>query len=311
MNAPVLVIGGGPAGATAALVLAREGRPVGLVDPLGVGGQLVNVEHLPDFPGFPGGVAGWDLAASLGEQVLDAGVELVLGRAAWIRLEPGGRWRVAVDGTEREAAAVLVAAGCRPHPLPGSTGLEGRGLSYCAACDGGLFAGKDVLVVGGGDLAMAEACSLAPLAARVTILFAGSEPTAGAAWRAAAASHPNVALLPRALVMAVREEAGSVTGLTVVDEASGQTRQVDGAGVFGALHGVPNSELVATFTELDPDGGVRTGPGYAVAGSPGLFAAGDVRARSARRAAVAAGEGAAAALALSAHLGGHAGEVWG
>ena len=148
MKFDVIVVGGGPCGATAALFLARDGHRVGLIDPLGIGGQLINVEHIVDYPGFPTGVAGWDLAAAIGEQALAGGVELVMGTASAIRPVVGDGWRVQVDIAGHPARAVLLATGTRPTPLPGAEQLEGRGVSYCASCDGGLFAGRPVAVIG-------------------------------------------------------------------------------------------------------------------------------------------------------------------
>ncbi|MFN0091533.1 MAG: NAD(P)/FAD-dependent oxidoreductase [Acidimicrobiales bacterium] len=300
----LVVVGGGPAGAAAALFCARRGRRVAVIDPLGVGGALVNVERLPDYPGFADGVAGWDLAASLGEALLLAGVELVLGRARALRVvEAGGLgFELDVDGHALSAPAVLLAGGRRPRPLPGAgaADLEGRGVSYCAACDAGLFAGRAVVVVGGGDTAMAEAVTLAASAAEVTVVFPEPAPPAAAAWTAAVAALGNVTLRAG---LEVRDVSGAAQGVRVeaVDLARGGTVSLLAAGVFGALGGVPNSELVAGLAPLDEAGCVRTDGAFR-AGPPGLYAAGDVRSGSAGQAITAAGEGAAAGLAVHEHL---------
>lgn len=302
MTVDLVVIGGGPAGASAAFWAARLGWRVALVDPLGVGGQLLNVDQLPDYPGFPAGVAGWDLAAALGEQVLEAGVELALGRAERLHRVDGG-WRVEVDGQARTAVAVLVATGSRPRPLPGAAPeLEGRGVSYCAACDAGLVAGRRAVVVGGGDVALAEAQTLAAVAGEVVVVFPEVGPTAAAARVDAVADLPRVRLLPGWVLRAVGVEGGRVTGVELGRPGTDERRFVEADAVFGAVDGPANGELLAGLGALDGEGAVRTDTALAVAGAPGVFAAGDVRSGSVRRAATAAGEGVAAALAVDAQL---------
>jgi thioredoxin reductase (NADPH) len=296
----VAVVGGGPAGATAAFHLARQGFAVRLIDPLGIGGALINVERLPDYPGFPDGVAGWDLAAALGEQALSAGVAVTMGRAG-AAIGQGDGWAVPVAdaGVAVVARAVIIATGCRPRPLPGDDGtLEGNGVSYCAACDGGLFAGQAVVVVGDDAVAMAEAISLAPLASTVTVAFSAEEPQAGRAWLEAASAFPNVRLLAGQTVTTIHvDEQGRVIGVAA-SSTSGE-RRIDVAGVFGALDPLPNSELIVGLAVLDVDGRIPVDRAYAVPGAaPGLFAAGDVRAGAPLRAVAAAGDGAGAAAAI-------------
>lgn len=300
----VVVLGGGPAGASAAARLAADGFGVVLVDPLGIGGALINVDHLPDHPDHPGGIAGWDLAAALGEDALAAGASLTMGRAGaptWA----DGTWTVPVDGggAPVQARAVLVATGCRPRPLPGDAGgeLEGRGVSYCAVCDGGLFTGQHVVVVGDGPVAFAEARTLAELAASVTVVVAGPEPAADAAWVEAARAAGPVEVVTGQLVTGVTVGDSDSRRVTGVETATGAV--LAAAGVFGALDPVPNSEPVAALTVLDADGSVPADGSFAVPGAPaGLFVAGDVRSGAPRRAAAAADDGTRAAAAIASFL---------
>lgn len=299
----VVVLGGGPAGATAAARLAADGFSVTLVDPLGIGGALINVDHLPDHPDHPGGIAGWDLAAALGEDALGAGVGVTMGRAGpptWA----DGIWTVPVDGGGEplRARAVLVATGCRPRPLPGDAAgaLEGRGVSYCAVCDGGLFAGQPVVVVGDGPVAFAEARTLAEMASSVTVVVAGPAPAADRSWVEAAHSAGPVEVLTGQAVTAVTVS-GDGARVTGVETAAGTS--LAAAGVFGALDPVPNSEPVADLAALDPDGRIPADGSYAVPGAPpGLFTAGDVRAGAAQRAVSAAADGTRAATAIASFL---------
>jgi thioredoxin reductase (NADPH) len=301
----VSVLGGGPAGATAALHLAREGFSVCLVDPLGIGGALINVDRLPDYPGFPDGVAGWDLAAALGEHALAAGVSVMMGHADAPICE-GGAWNVPVTeaGAALRSRAVLVATGCRPRPLPGDDGgLEGRGVSYCAVCDGPVFAGHPVVVVGDGLIAFAEATSLAPVAEIVTVVFGADQPSAGRAWVETATSHDNVRLLAGHTVTGLQiGEQGRVTGVDV-SSAGGERRSIGAAAVFGALDPVPNSEPFIAVAGVGTDGRIPVDHAHAVPGAaPGIFAAGDIRVGATQRAVAAAGDGAGAALEIAAFL---------
>jgi len=309
MSHDVVIIGGGPAGAAGALACARRGWRVALVDPLGIGGQLMNVERLDDVPGHSGGVAGWDLVAALGEQVLDAGVELVMGRAGALGAKTGA-WQVEVDGRLLDARAVLVATGVRPRRVPTAGGeeLEGRGVSYCAACDAGLAAGRPVVVVGGGDTAMAEARTLAAVAEGVTVVFPEAEPPAAAAWTREVRALPNVTFRPGGRVLQVSLAADGQVELDVemvleVEQpgTAGAERLATGA-VFVATGGLPASEAVAAVLELDDDGFVVADAALACPGAPGVFVAGDVRAGAPRQAVTALGEGTAAALAIDAYL---------
>ena len=271
----VIVVGAGPAGGTAAILLAEVGRSVAIVDPLGIGGALINLEWVPDHPDHPGGIAGWDLAAELGERVLDAGVELILGTVDAVRADG-----VEIDGGPRHSRAVLLATGRRPNVLPGAEGLEGRGVSYCAACDGGMFAGQEVIVVGGGHEALAEAKTLAALASKVTVLCPEPSLAADAYWQAALAAEPNVEIIPGATVRQVT----AATVVTGVDfERGGALAHLAAAGVFGGLPGIPAAELLIA--------------------RDGLFSAGDIRPDAPRRIAAAIADARAVAADIDAWLG--------
>jgi thioredoxin reductase (NADPH) len=157
----IAVVGGGPAGLTAALFAARHGRSTILLDPLCMGGAILNTERIEDFPGFPEGVPGFDFGPRLQEQAANAGATVEPAETTRIERR-GDEWCVATDAREITAGAVIVATGSRPRTLgvPREDELEGKGLSHCASCDGPLYRGQKVAMVGGGDSALLETLEL-------------------------------------------------------------------------------------------------------------------------------------------------------
>lgn len=323
MSVDVLVVGGGPAGALAAVALVGQGYGVALVDPLGVGGRLLNVEHLHDRAGNPVGTLGWDRATELAEQVLLAGVELIFGQADAVIFDSvGTAWTVTVDGVEHRAPAVLIATGCRPEPVPGDEhgALHGHGVSYCAVCDAGLFRGQRVAVIGGGAIAMAEAASLAPVAKEVIVLLPTDRATAAPPLVMAVTAAANVTLRPATRVLSVRptisaQGADGATATTMVidhtDTDDQAVTSLEVAGVFGADRELPNSAILARTVRLDAEGFVITDEGLACnsdsprAPVPGLFAAGDVRSGGHGDLQAAEQDGLRAAVAVDAYLRSH------
>ena len=332
-----MVVGGGPAGATAACFLADRRWRVGLVDPLGVGGRLINVDALTDEIGLPTGTAGWDLAASLGEQVMAAGVEIIFGRLEGLHRHPDGAaeeavgvtgvdgatgaaaesspaglnalWRLQIEAATYHANTVLIATGSRPVPLPGDEqgALLGRGVSYCAVCDGGLFAGRRVAVIGGGDIALAEAMTLAAQAREVVLLFPQTVAPGAASRLEALQARPNVSFLSGATLLEVARLAdaappGSSFQLRYLDRRDGNHKHLAVDGVFGAHQEQPNGEALSGLVGVDSHGFVITDDGFACPGWPGLFAAGEVRRGAAPYVTAARGEGLAAAAAMHALL---------
>src|SRR4051812_42009324 len=173
----VVVIGGGVAGLTAGLFSARLGRSTLVLVPLMPGGQLATINHIEDFPGFPEGVAGYDLGPMIQEQAAAAGAEFRSGEAK--RLSSAGDiWKIEAD-EDIEARTVIIASGSSPRALgvPGEERLTGKGVSHCASCDGPLLKGKSVIVAGAGDAGLQEALVLAGFAGKVTIVERASAPT--------------------------------------------------------------------------------------------------------------------------------------
>jgi thioredoxin reductase (NADPH) len=297
----IAVLGGGLAGLTGALFAARQGRSTILLDPLGAGGAVMNTERVEDFPGFPQGVAGFELVPRLQEQVMDAGGTFEPGEVS--RLEQqGDDWVVVTDTREIVAGAVVVATGTRPRKLglPGEDELEGKGLSRCASCDGPLYRGQVVAMVGGGDSALLEALELT--GHEVQVVLVHPEPTleGQATYARRVDESAQVEVRDRTVLDEILGD-GKVEGLRLRDLATGESSVLPVAAVFVHVGRVPNTEFLGGLLALDELGRVPTDAWMRTA-LPGLFAAGDVRVDAAGQAVTAAGDGATAAIAAHRYL---------
>jgi thioredoxin reductase (NADPH) len=295
-----LVIGGGIAGLTAARLLARQGHTVLVADELCAGGRLINIGAVLDYPGLEAVVSGPDLAARCTESALDAGVEMVPTRVT--RLEHNGSWIAHTSDTSLRARAVVLATGRGPgDPLPWAAAFAGRGVSHCASCDGPLFAGQSVAVAGSGYWLSTEVQHLASLAESVTAVLPGERPAGPRNLWTQAAGLANVRVITRARVAGLEADQQGLLGTVVVE------RDGDAAATFPARALFLSDDEVASVPEglpselIEPSGAIRTLDGVGTELS-GLFAAGDVRAGSARYAVAAAADGTRAALAAGAFI---------
>lgn len=312
----VVVIGGGLAGLTAGLFSARYGRRTLVLEAVVPGGHLINIEKIEDFPGFPEGIAGYDLCPTVHEQAERAGAAFALAeveRLEWLERD-GGLWRVVTaqgaQGAQGEhgthvGRAVIVASGMRPKPLgvPGEQQLEGRGISHCATCDGPLYKGKVVGVVGpagGGDHAMQEALTLAAHVSQVLLLHPGTELVGQETYRRSVAEAGRIEIRPGLSVEVVLGD-GAVAGVRVRDVALGAESQIELSGLFVYVGQEPNTAFLEGVLGLAEDGRVPTDARLRT-DKPGLFAAGDVRQEGAGHAITAAGDGAAAAISAHRYL---------
>jgi thioredoxin reductase (NADPH) len=297
----IAIAGGGIAGLTAALTAARIGRSVLVLTGSVPGGLLLAIERIEGLPGFPDGVAGYELCPGLQMQAEAAGAEAVGEELE--RLEPGaGGWRLVTGSGEARARAVVLATGAafRSLDVPGEARLQSRGISTCASCDGPLLGGETVAVVGGGDSALQEALTLAGSVGRVVILHRGAELDGQASFRQRVAEQEAIEVRLRTVVEEIVGE-DSVSAVRLRDLAEDVTEELAVAAVFPFVGLRPNSERFAQHLGLDAAGAVRTDGALRTA-APGVFAAGIVRSGAAGRAAAAAGEGAAAAVAADAYL---------
>jgi thioredoxin reductase (NADPH) len=301
----VAIAGGGIAALTAAVHSARMGRSTLVLGGRAPGGLLLSIERIDGVPGFPEGVAGYELCPMLQEQAADDGAEVRTAELEGLEAAGDGQgWRVRTSDGEAEANAVILATGGRLKALgvEGEERLRGRGVSHCASCDAPLMRDRTVGVVGGGDSALQEALTLAEAVGEVIVLQRGDELTAQAAYREPALAHPKISVRYATVVDEILGE-DAVSGVRVRDVASGDTEELELGGLFVYVGLAPNSECVADAIDLDHEGRVPT-DGSLQTGLAGLFAAGFVRSGSLAQAAISAGEGAAAAKAAHRHLGG-------
>src|SRR5579864_810961 len=287
----LVVVGAGVAGLTAALFAARHGLKVAVIERMAPGGQIVNADVIENFPGFPSGIPGHELGPLLAEQAEAAGAELALDTVEAIEL--AGAERIVHGAADTLCArAVVIAAGSalRTLGIPGEERLHGKGVSHCATCDGPLFAGADVGVIGGGDSALDEALVLSRHAARVTVLHRGPSLDAQRVLTDKAAATRNIELCLETSVEEILGEA-TVTGVRVRAAAAGAGRVLDLRGVFIHVGLEPNTQFLRGLLKLDGAGHIETDIMLATS-VDGIFAAGDIRARSVAQLAAAAGDGA-------------------
>jgi len=300
-DADLIIIGAGAAGLTAAMFVGRYGLKVVVVEQLGAGGQIINAERIDNLPGFPDGVAGHELGPLLHQQAEAAGVEFVLDTVE--RLEASGVDRIVHGASETlRAPAVIIAAGSalRPLGVPGEEKFLGKGVSHCASCDGALFAGLDVCVIGGGDSALDEALVLAEHASDVKLFHRGPQLDAQQVLRDRVAATDKIEL---ALDTIVEEIVGedAVTGVRLRNAKTGRARLEACRGVFVYVGLEPNTAFVRGLLALDAAGHIETDINMRTS-LAGVFAAGDIRAHSVAQLAAAAGDGATAAIAAFRYL---------
>lgn len=297
----IVVVGGGIAGLTAGLTAARLGRSTLVITGDTLGGQLLTIERIDGYPGFPEGVPGYDLCPIAQEQAAEAGAEIRMIEATGLAPDGEG-WTVTTPSSQVSARSVILATGTRLRALgvDGEDSLRGKGVSQCASCDAPLLRERDVVVAGGGDSALQEALTLAEHCASVTIVHHGDVFAAQHIYTVAAEAEPKIRAMPNSEIEAILGDA-AVEGVRVRNLDSGAATELACAGAFVFVGLQPNTSLLEDRAALDDSGAIVTDAAMRTR-TRGLFAAGTVRAGSAGRAAAAAGEGALAALAADGYL---------
>ena len=299
--ADIVIVGAGAAGLTAAIYAARAGLSTVIVDKAFPGGQLTMTDNVENYPGFLS-ISGQELVSKMHEQALHFGAELVTDDVRRLIPMPGGDFQLEGQQNTWEVKTVIVATGASPRTLniPGEKQLTGRGVSYCATCDGPFFRDKAVAVIGGGDTALDEGIYLTRFASQVTIVHRREQLRAEQILQDRAYQNPKVGFEMPYLPERILGEQ-KVEGLQIRHRQSGETKVLDCEGVFVFVGYEPSSELVARIVDLDEGGYIKTNDNMGTKVT-GLFACGDCRSKPLRQAITACGEGATAAFAASRYL---------
>lgn len=306
----VAVVGSGPAGMTAALYAARAGLSVAVFERMGPGGQMTQTERLDNYPGFAEGVDAFELSFAMASQAERFGAERVSDEVVDLNVDAVKKLLTCASGAQYSARAVIVATGAEPRELgvSGEAELRGRGVSYCATCDGGFFRGKVAVVVGGGNTAVGDALYLSRICEKVYVVHRRDSFRADALYLNALSELPNVELVLNSTVEAIRSTTDGevpmphVESILVRDRNTGDERIVNTDAVFIAVGTTPRSNV------LKVAGVALNEAGYAIAGESGatnvagVFVAGDVREKPLRQVITAASDGANAATAAFEYL---------
>ena len=297
----IIVVGGGPAGLTAALYASRAGKKVLVLEGETPGGQINYSPHVDNYPGLPG-MDGEHFAQTLTQQALDQGVELVSEGAVSFRIQ-GDQMEIKTDEERYTSAAVILATGVtqRRLGLEHEDDLIGMGVSYCAVCDGAFYQDMPVAVVGGGDTALQEALFLSERCSKVTVIHRRDLFRGQMKLLEQLRERPNVEFLLSHTVKALRRDKNGLTGLLVHDIKENEDREMKVDGLFVAVGQEPRNKIFASLLSTDEHGYLMAGEDCSTSMS-GVFAAGDCRTKEVRQLTTAVGDGAVAALAACAYV---------
>jgi thioredoxin reductase (NADPH) len=296
----VIIIGGGPAGLTAGLYASRAGLRSLLIERGIFGGQMVNATLVENYPGFPEGISGAELGSLMHQQAIRYGLEVVTAEVTG--LAPGQPYNASTTEGSFEAAAIIIAAGSQYRRLgvAGEEKLLGRGVSYCATCDGFLFRDKEVAVIGGGDTAITDALELSRHTKKVYVIHRRDQLRAGKVLQERAFAHPKLEFIWNTVVEEVLGDR-LLEGLELRNVKTGQEANLKVDGVFVAVGLMPHSQCFRGILEVDDVGYIIVDDSMSTS-APGIFAAGDIRRDSARQIAAAVGDGATAAMSAFRYL---------
>lgn len=303
----LIIVGGGPTALTTAIYAARDGYDVLVIERSGLGGQAGITERLDNYPGFPEGVTGAEFAERVIEQAKRYGVELLSAQnVVKVGNDDDAHFVETESGHSYRCNAVLLATGSTYKRLgaPGEDDYIGAGVHFCATCDGPFYRGREVAVIGGGNSAVEEAAFLTRFSPKVTIIVRGSELTANKIAVDKALTSPQMEVHFNTEVVELKGSKNHLDTLVLKNRQTGEISDLHVPGVFVFIGLTPNSEPFKDVVKRDAQGFIQTGIDFQTS-TEGIFAAGDVRSGSTKQLVSAAGEGAAAALAIREHLKGH------
>ncbi len=295
----LIILGGGPAGYTAALYAARANLEPLVIEGFRWGGQLQNTTDVENYPGYPEGVMGPEMMNQFRAQAERFGARFVTDDADRVELSDGDVQRVFIGDDEHVAKSIVLAMGAEPRrlDLPGERELAGRGVSTCGVCDGAFFKGERVVVIGGGDSAMEDSIFIAKYASQLTIVHRRDEFRASKIMLGRAREQDNIDFLtPYVPEEFLAGDDGKLRAVRLRHADTGETTELEAGGAFVAIGHIPRSELVAGQAETDDDGYVLTDGRSTRTKLAGVFAVGDLVDRTYRQAVTAAGTGCMGAL---------------
>ena len=307
-----IIIGGGPAGYTAGIYAARSGLKTLLVEGAATVSQITITDMIENYPGIPDGINGFDLMQLFKKQALNFGLEIAASDVQAIKKASDNQvvWDVAVENKYYRTLSIVIATGAQWNKLgvPGEEEYAGKGVSYCATCDGPFYRNKDVVVVGGGDTAIQEALFLTHFAKKVTVIHRRDKLRAAAILQKRAFAEKKIEFVWKAKLA---EVAGTdfVTGVRVSDVESGKISMIDAEGVFIFVGRTPNTELFRDIVNLDKGGYIITNDNM-LTSAAGIFAAGDCRSKQFRQVVTAAGDGANAIYSAELYVDGLKGQTY-
>lgn len=287
----VLVIGAGPGGMTAALYAARANLKVGMIDRGVYGGQMNNTDDIENYPGFVS-IKGPELSEKMYQSTVNAGVEFIFGDVQEVTVDANLQKHVKTDSEELSAKALIIATGSvhRRLGVPGETEFSGKGVSYCAVCDGSFFRGKNVTVIGGGDSAISEGLYLANITNQVNVIHHRDSLRAQQVLQDRAFKNPKMSFTWNTSVERIVGDENHVTGVETVNTKTGEKKVIDTNGIFIYIGNIPNSQLFKDLHITDENGWIMTNNDMETS-IPGVFAAGDVREKNLRQITTAVGDG--------------------
>ena len=292
----IIIVGSGPAGLTAALYTARANLNPLVISGNQLGGQISITSEVENYPGFPEGITGPELVELMRKQAERFGAKLLIDEVTEVDFTQGAPFQLKTFGYTHEADAVILALGASPKRLgiPGEETLIGRGVSFCATCDGFFFRDKDVIVVGGGDSALEEGLFLTRFAKRVRVVHRRDELRAGEALKQRALANEKIEFIWDTVLEEIVGN-GKVEGVKARNVKSGETFQLEADGVFIFIGHDPNSELFKGQLEMDERGYLITDDRM-MTSVPGVFAAGEIQDSVYRQVTTSVGQGAAAGM---------------